>query len=88
MDGLKLNEHERAFNVKPIGIKYICEFCNEGEQICTNKSPIIVEKNGVKIPNMREHKCSKCGKIMMLPKSYPYVEFIPLSEEHLNDDGK
>lgn len=86
MDGLKLNENERAFPVKPMGIKYICEFCGEGEQICTNKTPIVLEAGTMKLPNMREHKCNKCGKTMYLKKAYPYVEYLRIKDDH--DDGK
>ena len=30
---MKLNPNEKAFKIIPVGIKYVCEFCHEGEMI-------------------------------------------------------
>lgn len=69
-------EHEETFNVKPIGVKYICEFCNEGEMKTVAGSEV---KMG--FPPMFDHKCTKCGKTMLLPKMYPYIEWVHENEE-------
>ena len=74
---MKLKEHEETFPVRPVGIKYRCEFCNEGEQIL-DKSEKLVISAGQK-PKLRKHKCNKCGKEMMLPKAYPYIEWLSIS---------
>lgn len=75
----ELNEHERAFPIKPVGIKYICEFCGEGEmKVSEDTRTFILTSN----PPMITHVCTKCGKEMLLPKSYPYVEWIPEEEEN------
>jgi len=73
---IKLNPHEETFELKPIGIRYICEFCNEGEMIHDSNEPVMVEL--AMKPNLFKHHCSKCGKIMHLPKVYPYIEWEPL----------
>lgn len=75
MDGFKPVGNEKTFEVKPIGVKYQCEFCNEGEQIAVNE-PIVITDG--QLPALRKHKCSKCNKEMLLPKSYPYIEWIPV----------
>lgn len=80
--GLNLNEHERAFPIKPVGIKYVCEFCNEGEmRVDPNGDQCVLMTN----PSMIPHKCTKCGKTMHLTKSYPYIEWVP--DEEGSTDG-
>lgn len=69
-------EHERVFSIKPVGVKYICEFCGEGEMKHIPSSEVKLN-----IPPLFNHKCTNCGKIMMLPKMYPYIEWIPAEEE-------
>lgn len=75
---MELKPHEEAFPVRPVGIRYICEFCNEGEQIAIPDQVVNVQMT---YPEryMIKHRCNKCGKEMMLPKSYPYIswEFDP-----------
>lgn len=71
---LKLSPHEESFDVKPVGVRYICEFCNKGEMKYYNPDSAVV--NMPMIP----HKCTECGKIMHLPKLYPYIEWIPIDE--------
>lgn len=72
---LNLKPHEETFDLRPIGIRYRCEFCNEGEmKYGTNEGPAIALTVN---PPLYEHKCTKCGKTMHLPKMYPYIEWIP-----------
>ncbi len=75
MDGYKPKEHEELFDVKPVGVRYICEFCNVGEQVLVKDAPVILDAEG-HLPKLREHKCTKCGKTMMLPSAYPRIEWI------------
>lgn len=75
MDGFTPNKNEETFDVKPIGVRYRCEFCNIGEQKLVTGKPVVLEAVG-SFPKLREHKCTHCGKIMMLPKAYPYIEWI------------
>lgn len=72
-------EHEEVFDIKPVGVRYICEFCNEGEMIADPKEPILMTVEGVQL--MRTHICNKCGKSMKLPKTYPYIEWVPVEKE-------
>lgn len=69
-----LQPQEEMFEIKPMGVRYICEFCNEGEQ---RFQPLAAEKTA---SSMFPHKCTKCGKGMMLPRVYPYIEWIPIDE--------
>jgi len=78
---IELKPHEEIFNLKPIGIKYICEFCNEGEMIHDANEPLMVEL-AIEGPKLFKHHCTKCGKVMHLPKVYPYIEWIPESQNN------
>ena len=84
---LNLKPNERTFTIRPIGIKYICEFCNEGEMIYKNSDPIIMELVNNQ-PIMHPHVCSKCGKSMLLPKMYPYVEWESDEDDQTNNQQK
>ena len=77
---ITLQENEEMFDVKPVGIRYICENCHKGEMIASNDTPLIIEGG---IPRMRSHKCNNCGTTMLLPKTYPYIEWIP--KEDVNE---
>lgn len=67
---LNLQPHEETFEINPIGIKYKCEFCNEGEMLVA-----VDYKEDVPV-NMYPHKCTKCGKVMFLPRMYPYIKWV------------
>ena len=71
MAGLILKEHEQAFNIKPVGVKYICELCNDGEMIVDPYGDTLMSN-----PPLIPHKCNKCSGTMHLPKQYPYIEWI------------
>jgi len=77
---LTLKPNERPFQILPIGIKYECEYCHEGEMEVINES--ITFSSEFETP-MRKHICSKCNKEMLLPKAYPYIEWIPVDNEKL-----
>lgn len=71
MAQLVLNEHEVSFPIRPVGVKYICELCNNGE--------MKVDFNGEMLasdPPLIPHKCTNCGGTMHLPKQYPYIEWV------------
>lgn len=70
-------KHERVFKVEPIGVAYVCEFCHNGDMIASSTDPIILEAG---IPKMRRHYCNNCGAQMMLPKTYPYIEWQEVKE--------
>jgi len=72
-------EHEKLFGVRPIGVKFICPFCNEGEM----KSDL---DNPERMPHMFPHKCTKCAKTMQLNKVYPYIEWDEITEEETKND--
>ena len=77
--GYKMKEYvpvgnEQLFEVKPIGVKYICEFCNNGEMIA-DSNQVIEMKDGHMV-KLFVHKCKKCGRTMQLPKVYPHIEWL------------
>ena len=67
----KPKEHEATFEIKPIGIKRICEHCGEGEMKRDPDEPIRMSN-----PPLISHKCTKCGGTLLLPKEYPYIEWV------------
>ena len=71
--------HEKLFGVRPIGVKYICPFCNEGEMKADHTST-------ERMPHMFPHKCTKCNKTMQLEKVYPYVEFDEITDDETRND--
>lgn len=73
--------NEAVFNIRPIGIKYICEHCGEGEMV-RNPNGLLRMSNPPLIP----HHCTKCDGELLLPKTYPYIEWIP--EEGCNESPK
>lgn len=84
---LNLKPHEELFEVKPIGVRCKCEFCNEGEMKLDDprKLNAQIDQDGIYFDNMMyRHKCTKCGKTMLLPKIYPYIEWSP--EDYKKDN--
>lgn len=87
----KLNNNEQAFRIHPVGIKYICEFCHKGEMVYDPKEKYLTPDA------LKKHVCDKCGGVLMLPRMYPYIEWVPddeFNEEEIYgpskvyDDGK
>ena len=70
---IELRPHEERFDIRPVGIRYICEFCNEGEMIATGNVSRMIATNPPSL--LVPHRCNKCGKEMELPRSYPYVDW-------------
>jgi len=66
---MELKTNEEAFCIRHIGVRYICEFCHEGEM----KYLAPGDDNA----GLFLHRCTKCNKEMLLPKMYPYIEWIP-----------
>lgn len=78
---INLKNNEEAFKIVPIGIRYKCEVCSEGEMLYENNRDAIT----LEYPQLFNHKCNKCGMILRLPKIYPYIEWIP--ENEINERG-
>lgn len=74
--------HEEKFPVHPVGVKYRCEFCNEGEmiKIGTAELPEIIDAKKELGPVLFNHRCTICGKTMKLPTMYPKIEWEPVEE--------
>lgn len=78
---MKLKQNEEAFALTPVGVKYTCEHCHEGEMKVVVNSPD--EPNPVPLGlggNMRRHRCDKCNGELFLSKVYPYIEWLPENE--------
>lgn len=60
---------EKEFLLKPIGIKYICDNCNEGEMMP------IGENSWLSNPPKFNHKCNKCGSEKLLNEKYPIIRY-------------
>lgn len=59
---------ERKFTVKPVGVKYICDSCGEGEMIYTGD--IIFSD-----PPKFKHTCSNCDINQNYSEKYPLVRY-------------
>ena len=70
-------EHERKFEVRPVGVQYICEFCNEGQMLVQHR---VVKIEDIAGPHMFDHVCNNCGKHMQLPQAYPKIEWEVLDD--------
>lgn len=68
---MKMDEFERSYPLKAVGIKRICENCGEGEMVLDPDAPVLLAA-----PNMIQHVCTKCNSTSYFNKRYPYVEFI------------
>lgn len=67
---------EREFEVRPIGVEYVCDVCNEG--VMQPNGKMITEGDinsdgwGPKWP----YKCPLCGNVANLDVSYPFVKHV------------
>lgn len=68
-------ENEITFNVRPIGVKYICEHCGKGEMklVCDPLNPFPKISS---LDPLMKHRCTECNKELLLPKIYPYIEWV------------
>ncbi|MDT8719706.1 hypothetical protein IAI10_24015 [Clostridium sp. 19966] len=60
---------EQKVIVKPVGIKYICDVCKEGEMIQTAYNDW--ESN----PPRYEHICTNCSTKIYLNEKYPLIRY-------------
>lgn len=60
---------EKTFEVKPIGIRYICDVCKKGEMHQTEKMKMY-EHHATFV-----HKCSNCGQELELKEKYPTIRY-------------
>jgi len=58
---------EQTFEVKPIGLKYLCDECGQ-EMSC--EGSMVIENDQPFFP----HKCN-CGNVIKLTKKYPTIEY-------------
>lgn len=60
---------EEYVEVKPIGVEYICDFCDRGKMI--NTGDIKMYENHATFI----HRCEKCGVLKELPEKYPLIRY-------------
>lgn len=81
-----LQKNEFLTEIKPVGVSYRCEFCNEGEMIFDVKA--VMTNQVIIAPNQAPlfpHICTKCNKTMKLQKQYPYIDWIKLEDNNENE---
>lgn len=61
---------EKEYQVKPVGVKYICDTCEKGEMLPNGKNNWNVE-----LP-LFEHECSHCNTRKMLTEKFPLIRYI------------
>jgi predicted RNA-binding Zn-ribbon protein involved in translation (DUF1610 family) len=70
----KPKENEEIFEIKPIGVRYICEHCGIGEmKLATDNIMGISMLTDLSL--MRKHRCTHCNGELLLTKTYPYIEW-------------
>lgn len=69
-------QNEVRVPMRAFAVKYKCEFCGEGEQMAITDEMIQLDLNQISKPQLVAHRCNKCGKEMMLPRPYPYLEWV------------
>lgn len=60
---------EKTFTVKPVGVKYICDSCKNGEMLPTENIKMF-EKH-IEFT----HKCKKCGSEKDFTEKYPLIRY-------------
>ncbi|MGE1060813.1 hypothetical protein [Bacillus sp. GMa5/1] len=59
---------KKLFEVKPYGVKYICDSCEEGEMLPTGKAYW-------SDPPKFEHACNQCSAKLSLSEKYPVIRY-------------
>lgn len=83
---MNLKDHEEMFDVKPVGVRYRCELCEKGEMVVDHQEGEMIKLAVDVKPMLIRHQCTKCKGTMMLPKSYPYIEWIPIDQKEGVDE--
>lgn len=82
---LNLQPNEEAVEIRPVGIRYRCEFCHEGFMEATGETELVevlmTNPPQYNRPPLRTHKCTKCGKTMQLPSTYPRIDWEVVENE-------
>lgn len=60
---------EQTYELKPVGVRYVCDKCGEGE----------MQRNGIVLtayPPRYMHACSKCGHRQAFTEVYPSIRWV------------
>ena len=60
---------ERKFAIKPVGVDYACDECEEG--VMFRHGEMMLMTDPIQIP----HKCNKCGAEKNFTEYYPTIRF-------------
>ena len=66
---------ERDFEVKAVGVDYVCDACGTGVMQQSGKmitEGVLADNWGPKWP----YKCPKCGHTVTLDVSYPFIKHV------------
>jgi DNA-directed RNA polymerase subunit RPC12/RpoP len=69
-----INGMEETFDVKPVGVKYICDKCGKGEMLPTGRNDWSAN------PPLLEHECNYCGTKMKFHEKYPLIRYQTITE--------
>jgi uncharacterized protein (DUF983 family) len=61
---------EQQFEITPVGVRYICDKCGEGEMVQSGKIAWMTD------PIQFPHQCTKCGHEQAFTDKYPTVRFV------------
>lgn len=65
---------EEVYSVKPVGVKYNCDFCKKGEMLPTGKNVWSTE------PPQFEHECTHCYAKILFDEKYPLIRYALVTE--------
>lgn len=69
---------ESVIAMVPFGVKFGCEHCGEGKMnFDPNVQPQMIPSADPQQPPamLFTHVCDSCGKTMLLPKRYPFIQW-------------
>ena len=60
---------EKSYEIKPVGIKYVCDNCDEGEMLVSGNIMLMTD------PPKFPHKCNVCDFEKNFTTKYPFVTY-------------
>jgi hypothetical protein len=63
---------ERRVEVRPFGVRYMCDACKQGEMLALSGTQAFVQEKG---QIFVRHVCNVCKTMLALPEKYPTIRY-------------